>query len=188
MSDWICQVCGVAVRGRIRPPSFCPQCRLGFFKKAGGAPASPSRSTPPSPHDTAPRRPTTPVPPPDVRVTRLTPIPTVPVARRERRRASRVQPKDPLEVHLPGNPPLKALDISAIGLLVEHASPCKPGSMYELELLRSGRRIRLRAQVVRSVVTGGGKGSQIRYRTAFQFLETSPPALFALVLELSQTP
>jgi hypothetical protein len=82
--------------------------------------------------------------------------------------------------------PLQALDISATGLLVEHVRPFTPGSICEVELWRSGMGIRLRAEVVRSVVSGGGKGSHtgIRYRTAVHFLD-APQGIFKLVPELS---
>jgi hypothetical protein len=47
--------------------------------------------------------------------------------------------------------------------------------------------IRLRAEVVRSVVSGGGKGSHtgIRYRTAVHFLDV-PQVIFILFPELSE--
>jgi hypothetical protein len=47
--------------------------------------------------------------------------------------------------------------------------------------------IRLRAEVVRSVVSGGGKGSHtgIRYRTAVHFLD-APQVIFTLFPELSE--
>jgi hypothetical protein len=47
--------------------------------------------------------------------------------------------------------------------------------------------IRLRAEVVRSVVSGGGKGSPtgMRFRTAVHFLET-PKSIFTLLPELSE--
>jgi hypothetical protein len=108
---------------------------------------------------------------------------------RERRRAKRIQPKEPVEVQFPRDALLKALDISETGLLVEDASPFKPGSICELDLRRSGRAIRLRVEVVRSVVAGGGKGSStgIRYRTGFHFLENAPPAFFTLFGELSES-
>jgi hypothetical protein len=72
--------------------------------------------------------------------------------------------------------------------LVEDRSAFKPGEICELEIQRSNYRIRLLVRVVRCVVAGGGKGSHsgIRYRTAFQFLETATPAFVALLEELSQ--
>jgi hypothetical protein len=110
------------------------------------------------------------------------------VPHRERRRSKRVRPDKPLEISLSQNASLQALDISATGLLVEHVAPFKSGSIYEVELRRSDRTVRLRAEVVRSVVAGGSNLGRagIRYRTAFHFVETVPPDLFALVPELSE--
>jgi hypothetical protein len=105
------------------------------------------------------------------------------------RPAKRIRPKGPLEVRLARTASLEALDISATGLLVEYTRPFPPGSTCEVELWRFSQGIRLRAEVVRSFVSGGGKGSQtgIRYRTAVHFLET-PPSIFVLIPELSDQP
>jgi hypothetical protein len=103
------------------------------------------------------------------------------------RPAKRVRPNEPLEVRLPRTEPLQALNISATGLLVEHVKPFTPGSICEVEVWRSSLGIRLRAEVVRSVVSGGGKGSftGLRYRTAVHFLET-PQIIYTLLPELSE--
>jgi hypothetical protein len=114
-------------------------------------------------------------------------MPAAPEARSVPRRAKRIRPKDPLEVRLSRTTPLEAVNISATGLLVEHVRPFTPGSICEVELWRSSLGVRLRGEVVRSVVSGGGKGSHtgIRYRTAVHFLET-PDIIFTLLPELHE--
>jgi hypothetical protein len=90
-------------------------------------------------------------------------------------------------VRFPRTEPLQAINISATGLLIEHVRPFTPGSICEVELWRFSLGVRLRAEVVRSVVSSGGKGSHkgIRYRTAVHFLET-PQSIFTLLPELSE--
>jgi hypothetical protein len=119
----------------------------------------------------------------------LTATPDAPEPVRQGQPAKRVRPKEPLEVRFARTPSLEALNISATGLLVEYARPFPPGSICEVELWRSSLGIRLQAEVVRSVVSGGGKGSQngMRYRTAVHFLET-PQTIFTLLPELSEAP
>lgn len=104
----------------------------------------------------------------------------------ERRRAKRVRPNEPLEVRVFCYAHMTVLNISANGLLFEHTAPFPPGVVCQLELERSGQRIRLRGEVVRSFVAAirGGDGT-IQYRTAVQLQETFPP-LFALLPELSE--
>ncbi len=116
-------------------------------------------------------------------------MPDAPEPRRGSRPAKRIRPKEPLEVRFARTAPLEALDISVTGLLVEHAKPFTPGSICDVELWRSSLGIRLRGEVVRSFVSGVGRGSQngIRYRTAVHFLET-PQTLFMLLPELSEEP
>ncbi len=189
LSDWTCQVCGNFVRGRAHPPSYCPKCCIGTFARAEnsspqpleGAPAGPSMpplltTLPPAPHTDSELQP-------------LMIPPEAPGPPERCRPAKRIRPKGPLEVRLARTASLEALDISATGLLVEYARPFPPGSICEVELWRSSQGIRLRAEVVRSFVSGGGKGSQtgIRYRTAVHFLET-PQSIFMLVPELSDQP
>lgn len=94
--------------------------------------------------------------------------------------------KEPLGVRLGHIAPLEALEVSAIGVLVEYATAFKPGSLCDVELWRSDQTIRLRGEVVRSIVAGGGgSDTRIRYRAAVQFLET-PQTIFALLPELSE--
>ena len=104
----------------------------------------------------------------------------------ERRRAKRVRPYKPLIVHVFCYAHLPVLNISATGFLFEHTAQFRPGVVCQLELERSGQRIRLCGEVVRSFVAAIREGDgAIQYRTAVQLQETSPP-LFALLPELSQ--
>ncbi len=105
----------------------------------------------------------------------------------ERRGAERVRLKEAVEVRLSWHGPLRALDISATGLLVEHSAPFTPGSVCDVQLCRTGRTIRLRGQVVRSSWAAGEDGSVkgIRYRTGVQFLEI-PQGMFGFLPELSK--
>jgi hypothetical protein len=93
-----------------------------------------------------------------------------------------------MDVRLCRTAALPVVDISASGLLVEHPTPFKPGSVCEVELERSGQKIHLRGEVVRSTVTrGGGKVSGIRYLTAVEFLEP-PETILSLLQGLSEGP
>ena len=173
----------------MRAPSFCPRCGLGDFtpvadgerERAPARTASPVSANFPS----AATSPSVPL----VAVQRqpLTPMAALPEPRPQGPPAKRIRPNEPLEVRLPRTEPLQALNISATGLLVEHVKPFTPGSICEVEVWRSSLGIRLRAEVVRSVVSGGGKGSHtgIRYRTAVHFLET-PQNIYTLLPELSE--
>lgn len=99
----------------------------------------------------------------------------------------RVHPKEPVDVRLSWLGPLKALNISATGLLVEHTTPFKPGAVCDVQLCRTGRTIQLRGQVVRSAGANGDGASHpaIRYRTGVRFLEI-PQSIFAFLPELSE--
>lgn len=187
MNDWTCQTCGNTIRDRSRAPSYCPKCGLGDFILGGDGSESPADSFPSLSPIFASLRIS-----PARRLVEIedrppATLPAPPEPRRKGRPAKRILPKDPLEVRLPRTAPLQALDISATGLLVEHVRPFTPGSICEVELWRSGMGIRLRAEVVRSVVSSGGKGSHtgIRYRTAVHFLD-APQVIFTLVPELSE--
>lgn len=183
MSDWICKFCGNTVRTRTQRPAYCPRCGLNKFEQTSERPAASTRDIPELPQASR-----DPAPFPDFQFRRLRASTTVPGPHRERRRAQRVQPKEPLEVRLFQQAPLQALDISANGLLVEHSLPFPPGAVCDVELCRAGRTIRLRGQVVRSSLTGGGKGPvAIRYRTAMEFLQ-APETIFAVLPELPRAP
>lgn len=187
MSDWICGACSNIIRGRSQAPAYCPRCGLGKFELARSDWGSASDGTfrfPPEP--TAPG-PGTPAPSADIEMRRSRVTSDADAEPRpERRRATRVRPKEPLGVRLGHIAPLEALEVSAIGLLVEHTTAFKPGSLCDVELWRSDQTIRLRGEVVRSFVAGGGgSDTRIRYRAAVQFLET-PQTIFALLPELSE--
>ena len=195
MSDWVCQFCGNFVRQRAHRPSYCPKCSVGTFRQVADSSLPSSENVPAGPSMPAllSAPPSTPLPDLEPRngskPQHLTTAPEAPEPHQRRQPAKRVRPKKPLEVRLARTPSLEALDISATGLLVEYARPFPPGSICEVELWRSSLGIRLQAEVVRSVVSGGGKGSQtgMRYRTAVHFLET-PQTIFTLLPELSETP
>ena len=187
MIDWICGVCSNVIRGRFRPPAYCPRCGIGKFEPTGadwGSAPGGAVQFPPEP--TAPG-PGTPAPSADIQMRRSGVTSDADAEPRpERRRAKRVRPREPLGVRLGHIAPLEALEVSAIGLLVEHATAFRPGAVCDLELWRSDQTIRLRGEVVRSFVSGGGgSDTRIRYCAAVQFLET-PQTIFALVPELSE--
>jgi len=187
MTGWICQHCRSIVWRRTGAPGSCPKCGLSKFEPVADRPASPSRRGAPIPHEPGPSGPTMPAPPADLQLRRFSVLPeAAPAPRRERRRAKRVRPKEPVHVRLSWGPPLPILDISAVGLLVELTRLVKPGTRCEVELARSGHTVRLRGEVVRSsVASGTGSDTGLQYRTAVQFLAT-PPTLFTLVPELSE--
>ena len=185
VSDWVCQFCGNLIRERAQRPAYCAKCSIGVYRQVGGSTSSASEST-----STGPSMPTlltsNPAPPESPQ---LVTLPEDPEPTPKSRPAKRIRPTAPLEVRLARTPSLEALDISATGLLVEYARPFPPGSVCEVELWRSCQGIRFQAEVVRSVVSGGGKGSQtgLRYRTAVHFLDT-PQTIFTLLPELSESP
>ena len=173
MPDWICRLCNNRVRERTHPPEYCSRCGVGNFAIAAERPRAESSGS------------SAPGLSPALQLERLTVIPSVaPAPRRERRRARRVQPKTHLHVRLCQIALLEAVDVSSVGLLVEHSFPFKPRENCEVELRRSGQTVRLRGEVVRSfVVRRDGSTGSLRYRTALQFLET-PQEIFSLLPEL----
>ncbi|MFI5340874.1 MAG: PilZ domain-containing protein [Candidatus Methylomirabilales bacterium] len=183
MSDWICRFCGNTVRRRTQRPAYCPRCSMNKFEQTSERPAAFTRST-----TELPQASRDPAPSAGLQFRRLRTGTTDPGPHRERRRAQRVQPKEPLEVRLFRQAPLQALNISANGLLVEHSVSFPPGAVCDVELCQAGRTIRLRGQVVRSALTSVGKGpATIRYRTGVQFLQT-PESMFAVLPELPGAP
>ncbi len=184
MPDWICSICGKTFRGRLQVPLFCPRCGLGLFDplEEETPPRSESNVAPPAEPPAPPSAPVS----ESASALQAASTPVVPIHGPGPRPAKRIRPKEPLEVRFPRTIPLEALDISASGLLVEHAKPFPPGSICDLELWRAGLGVRVRAEVVRSVVSGGGKGSRsgVLYRTAVHFLET-PQSIYMLLPELS---
>jgi hypothetical protein len=141
--------------------------------------ASPPPSTPGSPGTQKNAAPLL-----DSRLGQPTVIAAPPRRSRERRRAKRVRPNEPLQVRVFCYANVTVLNISAIGLLFEHTAPFPPGLGCQLELERSGQRIRLRGEVVRSFVAAiRGSDGTIQYRTAVRLQETYPP-LLALLPEL----
>lgn len=173
MPDWTCRLCNNRVRERPRPPAYCPRCGVGNFAVAGERTRSESSGS------------SAPVLSPALQLGRFTVIPTVaPKAPQERRRARRVQPKTRLHVRICQIALLEAVDVSSVGLLVEHTFPLKLREHCEVELRRSGQTVRLRGEVVRSfVIRSEGSSGTLRYRTALRFPET-PREIFGLLPEL----
>lgn len=189
MSDWTCLICGKVIRGVSHEPHYCSHCGFSIFKKLEADSLS-SRSESSSIRELATPGTFPPPPIPHSQGTLLKPSPPAHDRGKERRTAKRVRPREPLHVWVAFNKPLQVLDISTGGLLVEHERAFKFGSSYEGELRRSDQNIRLRFQVVRSLVTRPDRKSDsaIRYHTAFQFLDAVPPAFFTLIPELSESP
>jgi len=198
MPEWMCRICGNVLRDRARPPSYCARCGLGKFMNLEAVqdipPTLPVSESSPEVilAEGTPLAAAT----PELRVVPLIPAtegaPAIGPRRgsngaRSRQPAKRVQPREPLEVRFARSAPLDPVDISVSGLLVEYVRPFTPGSVCDVELWRSDMGLRLRAEVVRSIVSGGGKGSLggIRYQTAVHFLKT-PRGIYTLVPELSE--
>ena len=173
MPDWICRLCNNIVRERNYPPVYCPRCGVGGFAVASEPSCSESSGS------------RTTVLWPGLQLQRITVTPQVaPGPRRERRHARRIQPKARLDVRLCQIAILEAVDVSSVGLLVEHTTSFKPGMCCVVELRRSGQTVRLRGEVIRSFVVRSGRGSgSLRYRTALRFLET-PQTICSLLPEL----
>jgi len=186
MPEWICRICGNVLLDSPRAPSYCARCGLGEFSRLDTAEVTAPAAAPPRPVSAVVAAAAM-APPPPARETHVTPV-TPPKARpRISNVARRVQPQEPLEVRFARSAPLAPLNISATGLLVEYIRPFSPGSICEVEIWRSELGLRLRAEVVRSVVSGGAKGSAggVRYQTAVRFLNT-PQAIYSLVPELGE--
>ncbi len=185
MPEWICRICGYVLLDAPRAPSYCARCGLGEFSRLDAAEEpSPAVVRPrPSPAMAAAAAM---APPPPTREARVTPA-AAPMPRPQRPKAARrVRPQKPLEVRFARSAPLAPLNISVTGLLVEYVRPFSPGSICEVEIWRSELGLRLKAEVVRSVVSGGAKGGgSVRYQTAVRFLET-PRAIYTLVPELAE--
>jgi hypothetical protein len=184
MPEWLCRICGNVLLDAHRPPSYCARCGLGEFSRLDAEGTAPVEARPrPSP---AMATAAAMAPPPPTREARVTPAAAPPTRPRTSKAARRVKPQQPLEVRFARSAPLAPLNISATGLLVEYVRPFSPGSICEVELWRSDLGLRLKAEVVRSVVSGGGKGSTgVRYQTAVRFLQT-PSAIYSLVPELRE--
>ncbi len=185
MSNWICQYCTNVTRGRSRAPAYCSRCGHGNFQVEENGTGVFLHGMKQIPTGSPVPGTVSPVALPDLQLRRFTIVSNAPSQpRRERRRARRVRPKERLQVRLCQIAPLEAVDISAIGLLIEHTSPFRPGCVCEVELCRSSQKVRLRGEVVRTfVAAGGGSHGGVRYRSAVQFLET-PAAIFDLLPEL----
>ncbi len=171
MSDWVCRFCGTIVRGRINVPHYCVKCGPGKFEHlvSGHEQSSPRNGS------AAPAAVTS------------APLPTVYMSRAESRTAKRIKPSEALLVHLSWVGPLRVVNISATGVLLEHTEPFRPGSIYDVELRRCGQAIRLRGRVVRCVATApsGGSRAALRYCSGVHFLE-APPDLLSFLPELSE--
>jgi hypothetical protein len=185
MTNWICQHCTNVIRERSRAPACCSWCGHGDFQVEENGAGAFSDGMKQLPADSPPPGMVCPVALPEMQLRLFTLASGAPSRPRgERRRARRVRPKEHLEVRLCHIAPLQAVDISAIGLLIEHTSPFRPGLVCEVELRRSSRKVRLRGEVVRTFVSASrGSRGGVRYRSALQFLET-PSALFDLLPEL----
>jgi len=186
MPEWICRICGNVLLDSPRAPSYCARCGLGDFSRldTGEGIARPSVAPAPPPMVAAA---SAMAPPPPAREARVAPVAAPRTRPRDSKAARRVQPQQPFEVRFARSAPLAPLNISATGLLVEYVRPFSPGSICEVEIWRSELGLRLRAEVVRSVVSGGAKGSAggVRYQTAVRFLQT-PQAIYTLVPELGE--
>jgi hypothetical protein len=185
MPEWICRICGNVLLDSPRAPSYCARCGLGEFSRLDTTEVT-------TPTEASPRRAPMAIaaaamaPPPPPREARVAPTAAPKARPRNPTAARRVRPQEPLEVRFARSAPLAPLNISATGLLVEYVRPFSPGSICEVEIWRSELGLRLKAEVVRSVVSGGAKGSGgVRYQTAVRFLET-PRAIYTLVPELGE--
>jgi len=187
VSNWKCLICGEVYPAVSCMPRYCSACGFNLFQESETISSSrPGRISPQrEPYLPPPfrRRPS-----PDSQVLGSPPIAPVAVPRGERRRAKRVRPQRPLQILISTNKPLEILDISTSGLAVEHETAFSFGFNYEAEIGHSKQKIRLRLQMVRSLIgpTLGKGSSAIRYRTGFQFLDALPPAFFTLIPELCE--
>ncbi len=61
------------------------------------------------------------------------------------------------------------MNLSAVGLLIEVASPLAPGRAVTVHLVRSSRRVAIAGSVVRCYVTSLSRSEGARYRAGIAF-------------------
>lgn len=96
---------------------------------------------------------------------------------RERRREPRIRIRATVHSQVFATMDARVVDLSAVGALLEHVEPIRPGGACELVIEDTPEDLRLRCRIVRSVLTQPEEAAarrQIRYRTGVEFVDPSP--------------
>jgi hypothetical protein len=93
-------------------------------------------------------------------------------ARRDRRAARRWHPRDlpwPIACRVAPGHEVAIVNLSAVGVLIEAATPLAPGRAVTVHLVRSSRRVAIAGSVVRCYVASLGRSDGARYRAGIAF-------------------
>jgi hypothetical protein len=95
----------------------------------------------------------------------------------ERRRSLRIKIRAPVHSQVIAMLEARLVDLSAMGALLEHAEPIRPGGACELVVEDAPEDQRLRCRIVRSMVTQPQQAAvtrEIRYQTGVEFVDLKP--------------
>lgn len=95
----------------------------------------------------------------------------------ERRRAPRIRLRTPVGSRVFAVVEALLVDVSAVGALLEHAEPVRPGVACEVMIEGASEGLRLRCHVVRSTLIqrdGGGADRRVCYHTGVEFVNLTP--------------
>jgi hypothetical protein len=95
----------------------------------------------------------------------------------ERRRSLRIKIRAPVHSQMFAVLEARLVDLSAMGALVEHVEPIRPGGACELVVEDTPEDQRLRCRIVRSMVTQPQQAAatrEIRYQTGVEFVDLKP--------------
>ena len=100
------------------------------------------------------------------------------MTRRERRAARRWLPRDlpwPVGCRVAPGHEVAIVNLSAVGVLIEVATPLAPGRGVTVHLARSSRRVALAGSVARSYVAAATREAGLRYHAAIAFARWFEP-------------
>ncbi len=95
----------------------------------------------------------------------------------ERRRSLRIKIRAPVHSQVFAILEARLVDLSAMGALVEHVEPIRPGGACELVVEGAPEDQHLRCRIVRSMVTQPQQAAvtrEIRYQTGIEFVDLKP--------------
>jgi len=102
---------------------------------------------------------------------------------RERRRSQRYQADQEIYARIKSSIPVKIVDVSGHGMMVESSSAVPPAGACDLWVPGDNGDVKLRVRVQRSraqFVNGHNGGRGLVYRSGLEFLEMDEPARAAL--------
>jgi hypothetical protein len=102
---------------------------------------------------------------------------------RERRRSQRFQADQEIYARIKSSIPVRIVDVSSHGMMVESSSAVPPAGACDLWVPGDEGDVKLRVRVQRSraqFVNGSGRGRGLVYRSGLEVLEMDEPARAAL--------